>query len=76
MDTQLNELRIPTEFLDKHAYHKIVIEDGLDEVTIETKVLGHSSYASGVKKIIGVALTHPLEKRRYSILDLIDENRI
>lgn len=71
---QLNEIGIPREYLDKHAYHKIIIKDGPDEVTIETKVLGHSSYTNGVKKIIELVLKHPLEKRKYSVLELIDKN--
>ena len=50
-DIQEDQIGIPKEFLDKHAYHKIVIKDGNDEITIETKVLGHDSYANGVKKI-------------------------
>jgi 4-hydroxy-tetrahydrodipicolinate reductase len=70
---QLEEIGIPVEFLDKHAYHKIEIEDGKDSVTIETKVLGHRSYASGVKKILEAVLNHPLERRKYSVLDLIDK---
>jgi 4-hydroxy-tetrahydrodipicolinate reductase len=75
-DVQLNEIGIPAEYLDKHAYHKIIIQDDLDEVTIETKVLGHASYAKGVEKIINSVLKHPLEKRKYSILDLIDNKLI
>ena len=75
-ETQLNEIGIPNEFLDKHAFHKIVIEDGLDQLTIETKVLGHDSYANGLKKIIDAVLKSPLEKRRYSVLELIDKNML
>jgi dihydrodipicolinate reductase len=73
-ERQLNELAIPPEYLDKHAYHKIVIADGLDEVTIETKVLGLDSYINGVRKIIEAAITNSFEKRRYSIFELIDNN--
>ena len=71
---QLNEIGIPNEFLDKHAYHKIVIEDGADQLTIETKVLGHNSYTNGLKKIINAVLMNQFEKRRYTVLDLIDKN--
>jgi len=69
---QLNQIGIPKEYLDKHAYHKIVIKDGNDEVTIETKVLGHESYAQGIKTIIETVLKSQLENKRYSILDLIN----
>lgn len=72
--TQRNELDIPDAFLDRHAYHKIVIQDGLDEVTIETKVFGHDSYVSGVKKIIDAVLKRPFEKRRYTVLELIEKS--
>jgi 4-hydroxy-tetrahydrodipicolinate reductase len=73
LNIQQNEIGIPTEFLDKHAYHKVVIKDGLDEVVIETKVLGHNSYAKGVKKIVDTVINHKLEKRRYSVFELIDK---
>lgn len=74
--TQLRELQIPATYLDQHAYHKIVIKDGMDEVTIETKVLGHTSYAAGVRKIVDAILNHSLEKRKYSVLELIEGNLI
>jgi 4-hydroxy-tetrahydrodipicolinate reductase len=73
-EIQQNKIGIPKEFLDKHAYHKIVIKDGNDEVTIETKVLGHDSYANGVKSIIEAVLKCSLENKRYTVLDLIDNN--
>jgi 4-hydroxy-tetrahydrodipicolinate reductase len=75
-EIQRNKIGIPKEYLDKHAYHKIVIKDGSDEVTIETKVLGHDSYANGVKTIIETALKYSLENKKYTILDLIDNNML
>lgn len=69
-DIQQNRIGIPQKYLYKHAYHKIVIKDGNDEVTIETKVLGHDSYAKGVKAIIETILKWRLENKRYSVLDL------
>jgi dihydrodipicolinate reductase len=71
-EIQKNKLGIPEEYLGKHAYHKIVINNGSDEITIETKVLGHQSYASGVKTIIETVLKSQLENKRYSILEIID----
>ena len=73
-DIQRDTIRIPKEYLDKHAYHKIVIKDGSDEVTIETKVLGHDSYANGVKMITAAVLQNNFENKRYTILDLIDRD--
>jgi len=75
-DIQENTAGIPKEYLDKHAYHKIVIKDGNDEVTIETKVLGHDSYAKGVKLIIQAVLKNSLDNKKYTILDLIDNGML
>jgi len=71
---QQNKIGIPEEYLSRHAYHKIVIKDGSDEVTIETKVLGHDSYSHGVKTIIEAVMKSRLEHRKYTVLDLIDKN--
>ena len=75
-EVQQNAIGIPEAYLDKHAYHKIVIQDGNDEITIETKVLGHSSYAKGVKAIIEMLLKSELENKRYSIGDFIDTGQL
>ena len=75
-EMQQNEIGIPEEYLGKHAYHKIVIKDKNDEITIETKVLGHDSYAKGVKMIIEAALINSLENKRYTVLDLIANNML
>ncbi len=75
-EIQQNEIGIPEEYLEKHAYHKIIIKDGSDEVSIETKVLGHDSYAKGVKLIIEAALIKDFEDRKYTVLDLIASNML
>jgi dihydrodipicolinate reductase len=72
-EIQQNEIGIPQAYLDKHAYHRIDIKDGNEEVTIETKVLGHDSYAKGIKVIIEMVLTYNFDNKKYSILDLIDQ---
>jgi 4-hydroxy-tetrahydrodipicolinate reductase len=71
-DVQSKRLGIKKEYLDKHAFHRIVIRDGLDEFTLETKVYGHESYSAGVKKIIEAVQKTPLQKKRYTVLDLMD----
>jgi hypothetical protein len=73
---QQDEIGIPLAFLNGHAYHKIIIRNGNDEVTIETRVLGHSSYANGVNAIIKACLNHALGNRRYTVLDLIDRKML
>lgn len=75
-EVQRNHMGIPEAYLDKHAWHKIVIKDGNDEVSIETKVLGHDSYAKGVKMIIQSVLKNKLENRKYTVLDLIDKDML
>jgi dihydrodipicolinate reductase len=75
-EVQLHKIGIPQEYLPKHAYHKIIIKDGDDEITIETKVLGHKTYVNGVNKIIAAVLKHNWENRKYTILDLIDGNML
>ncbi len=75
-EIQQNKLNISAEYLDKHAFHRIVIKDGEDEITIETKVLGHKSYASGVSKIIEAILKYNLENKNYTVWDLIENNLI
>ena len=73
---QQNQIGIPKEYLNKHAFHKIAIKDGEDEITIETKVLGHKSYVNGIKKIIETVLKHTLENKKYTVLDLIDNDML
>jgi 4-hydroxy-tetrahydrodipicolinate reductase len=73
-EIQETEIGIPEEYLGKHAYHKIVIKDGSDQISIETKVLGHDSYAKGVEVIIAALLINKLENKSYTIFDLIDNN--
>jgi Dihydrodipicolinate reductase len=75
-EIQQNQIRIPKDYLNKHAYHKIVIKDGDDEIAIETKVLGHKSYANGVKKIIEAILKYDLENKKYTVLDFINKNML
>jgi len=75
-NVQRKEIGIPEEFLDKHAFHRIVISDGTDEIKIETKVLGHNSYSKGVNKIIEAIANQKLENRRYSVLELIEKQII
>lgn len=70
------EIGIPEEYLDKHAYHDIRIKDGNDEITIQTKVLGHESYAKGVKAISEAVMKFPLENKKYMVWDLIREGKL
>ncbi|WP_207531938.1 dihydrodipicolinate reductase C-terminal domain-containing protein [Desertivirga arenae] len=75
-ERQLAEIGIPAAFLDRHAYHKIIIGEGSEQISIETKVLGHQSYVTGLWKIVEAVKDHVFENKRYSVLDLIGQNLI
>lgn len=75
-ETQVNEIGISEAYLNKHAYHKIVITDKNDQVSIETKVLGHDSYVNGISSILATCMAHYLENKRYTILELIENNML
>ena len=70
---QEETLNIPHEFLSRHAYHRIEIEDPVTSLCFETRVLGRAPYAEGVAKIISAVRSHPLENTRYSIMDFIEK---
>jgi 4-hydroxy-tetrahydrodipicolinate reductase len=75
-EIQRNEIGIPEEYMSKHAYHRIVITDEDDEIVVQTKVLGHKSYAKGVRKMVEAILQNKLENRNYTVWELIDRNII
>ena len=70
-EMQKNVIRIPEEHLNLHAYHKIMIEDAGCEIKLETKILGHASYVSGVEEIIEMLKQKPLLNKIYYITDLL-----
>ncbi|PUE60714.1 dihydrodipicolinate reductase [Limnohabitans curvus] len=72
VSVQRDVLGIPEEYLSRHAYHRLVIEDGLSSVALETKVFGSTPYADGVGQIIQAVSKNDLEPRRYNVLELID----
>lgn len=69
-------LQIPREHLDRHAYHRIVIEDQSCALTMETRVFGQSPYAKGVAKIISAIRSNKLENRLYEINEFVENGWI
>lgn len=69
---QSSEHGISNEYLDKHAYHKLTMQDGMDEVSIELKVLGLDSYVRGTARIVEAVVCNVLENREYSVFELIE----
>jgi hypothetical protein len=64
-------LGIPTEFLDRHAYHQIVISAPEVEIRLETRVLGKSAYASGLAKLIDMICETKLPPGSHDVVDLV-----
>lgn len=68
---QSEVLGIPTEFLDRHAYHEIVISAPEVEIRLETRVLGKSAYASGLAKVIDMICETKLLPGYHDVVDLV-----
>jgi dihydrodipicolinate reductase len=68
---QLEALGIPSAFLDRHAYHEIVISDPEVEIRLETRVLGKSAYSSGLSKVIEIVAESRLKPGCHDIVDLV-----
>jgi 4-hydroxy-tetrahydrodipicolinate reductase len=75
-EVQSKEIGIPDEYLSKHAFHRVKIEDGSVSIQIETRVLGHDSYASGVRGIVLAIKKQSLENRKYQIVEFAENGWI
>lgn len=65
-------LGIPQEHLARHAFHRIVIEDEVCRIRMETQVCGASPYADGVRRLVEAVHAHlPLEPRLYAIDEFV-----
>lgn len=71
---QTRDLGIPSLFLDRHAYHQIVIRNREVEIRMETKVLGKTAYASGLAKVIDIIARIKLNPGCHDIVDLVINN--
>ena len=69
---QQQQLQIPAEQSDRHAFHRIEIGDGDSLITLETRVFGSAPYAEGVNQIISAIAATRLEDRHYNILEFIE----
>ena len=68
---QSETLHIPDEFLDRHAYHEVLIKSGEVEIRLETRVLGKSAYACGLNRLIDIIARNPLSAGVYDVVDLV-----
>ncbi|MBS1157995.1 MAG: hypothetical protein H6R15_414 [Proteobacteria bacterium] len=71
-EEQRDTLKIPPEYLARHAYHRIEIEDAVGSIALETRVFGPAPYASGLAQIISALRANKLENRRYNIVEFIE----
>lgn len=69
---QQESLHIPAEYLSRHAYHRIEIKDQVGRIALETKVYGPAPYAEGLAQIISAIRANKLERRGYSVMELIE----
>lgn len=69
---QRENLHIPPEYLSRHAYHRIVIENNLSSVILETRVFGPAPYAEGLARIISAISANTLENRCYNIIEFVE----
>lgn len=73
---QAEKLNIPAEHLSRHAYHRIVVEDGASSVVLETRVFGPAPYAEGVARILAAIGANRLDNRRYDIVEFVENGWI
>lgn len=69
---QREALQIPSEYLARHAYHRIEIEDHVGRIVLETKVCGPAPYADGLARILSALRSNTLENRRYNVMEFIE----
>lgn len=75
-EIQASDLKIPIEHLDRHAFHRVTIQDDSCAISMETRVYGESPYASGVQKIVEAVLCRELQPRVYLITEFIENGWI
>jgi hypothetical protein len=71
---QKEVLQIPSSFLDRHAYHEIVIKNPEVSIRLETKVLGKSAYASGLARVVEIVSKSNPGPGYHDIVDLLINN--
>ena len=68
---QQTQLEIPEADLERHAFHQVMIHDGMCNVKLETRVYGEAPYAVGVSQIVAAACGNKLESRLYSVMEFV-----
>jgi PAS domain S-box-containing protein len=69
--TQSEKMGIPPEYLDRHAFHEIIISDPEVEIRLQTRVLGKSAYASGLARLIELVSKERPGPGYHDVVDLV-----
>jgi len=69
---QKEVLQIPPEYLSRHAWHRVEIEDHAGSIALETRVFGPAPYAEGLAQIISAVRSNKLECRCYNIMEFVE----
>ncbi len=64
---------IPDEYLARHAYHKITITNPEAEITLETRVLGKTAYATSLSEIISIVTQMDLGSGYHDVVNLVTD---
>ena len=70
---QKAQLGINEDALNRHALHRITINDGIDEITMTTKIQSKDTYVRGLISLLRNLEGKKLENRIYSITDVFSE---
>ena len=65
-----------TEYLNKHAYHKIQIGTEAESVEINLKILGHKPYMEGIAKLIDYLSINEIKCKKYHIIEFVENGFI
>lgn len=68
---QTENYKIKEEFLNRHAFHQIIIKDSNIEIKMETLVYGENPYSKGLEKIIKMLKENSLKNKKYEISEFI-----
>lgn len=72
----LPSLGIPEAHRDRHAFHRLVLEESGTQVILETRVWGEPAYAAGTARIVEAVKARTLEPRVYSVLEFVENGWI
>lgn len=75
-EEQQHSLQIPPEHLNRHALHRITIQDAVCQIAMETRVYGAAPYAPGVARILAAIQARSLENRLYPVQEFLDRGWI